>query len=80
MGIGRQAARDMIAAIKAGTAGRKQLRAQMADAMALLHDWTERLEFQARQAGADSDFAANRPAQFSTFLDALPEPPIDQTP
>ena len=78
MGIGRQQARALIDAVRAGTANRKQLRAQVGDAIDLLNDFTRKLDNQ--EAAAHADFAASRPGQFNTFVDALAEPAIDQTP
>lgn len=78
MGIGRQQARTLIDAIRAGTASRKQLRNQVGDAVDLLNDFIAKLDRQ--EATATTDFAASRQGQFNTFVDALAEPPIDQTP
>ena len=78
MGIGRQAARTLIDSVRAGTANRKQLRTQMGDAIDLLRDFADKLDRQ--EAAALGDFAASKAGQFSTFVDGLAEPPIDQTP
>jgi hypothetical protein len=78
MGIGRQQARALIDAVRTGTANRRRLREEIGDAINLLQDLTAKLDVQA--AGAERDFAASRSAQFNTFVDALPEPPTDQTP
>lgn len=77
MGIGRAQARALVTAVKAGTT-RAQMRGQMADAINLLNDWLAKRD--AQDAAAHAGFAADRPAQFNTFVDALPDIPVDQTP
>jgi hypothetical protein len=78
MGIGRVQARALIDAVRTGTANRRRLREELGDAINVLQDLTAKLDVQA--AGAEKAFAADRPAQFSTFLDAQPLPDVDQTP
>jgi hypothetical protein len=77
MGIGRQQARALIDAVRTGTANRRRLREELGDAINLLQDLTAKLDVQA--AGAEKAFAADRQGAFNTFVDALPEPPVDQT-
>jgi hypothetical protein len=77
MGIGRVQARALIAAVKAG-ANRTQCRVQIGDAVNLLNDWLAKRDVQ--DAAAVVGFAADKPAQFNTFVDSLPEIPVDQTP
>lgn len=78
MGIGRQQARSLIAALKAGTSGRAEMRAEMAAASDILHQWLNNYDVQMNQAA--SDFADTKKAQFKTFTDTLPDPAVDQTP
>lgn len=78
MGIGRQQARSLIDAVRAGTVNRRRLREEVGDAINLLQDFSARLDAQA--STAEKDFAASRQGQFNTFVDSLAEPPIDQTP
>lgn len=77
MGIGKQEGRACLAAIRAGT-NRANSRAQVADAIAILQEWLTKKDVQ--DAEAFAGFAASRPSQYDTFLAALPEPTVDQTP
>ncbi len=78
MGIGRVQARALIDAVRAGTSSRAQLREELVDAINLLQ--TKLTGLAVQLATAERDFAASKPGQFNTFVDALPEPPTDQTP
>ena len=78
MGIGRQQARALIAALKAGTPGRMSLRAEIGDAVDILHQWLNNHDAQMNTAAVD--FAATKAGQFKTFTDALPDPAVDQAP
>lgn len=78
MGIGKQQARSLIAALKAGTTGRAEMRAEVAAASDILHQWLNNHDVQMNQAA--SDFAATKAGQFKTFTDALPDPTVDPTP
>lgn len=71
MGIGKQSARDLLTAVKAGTAGKVELRAELADAINLLNDKIHALDAQMVQA--EKDFAGSKKAQFDTFVAALPD-------
>jgi len=77
MGIGRTQARAALAAIKAGTT-RATMRLQVAESIEVMQGWLIRRD--AQDAAAEAGFAASRPAQFDTFVDSLPEVPVDQTP
>jgi hypothetical protein len=77
MGIGRVEARAALAAIKAGT-NRAHLRGQVADCIDLLNHWLAARD--AQDASALAGFADDKPAQFNSFVAALPDPPVDQTP
>jgi hypothetical protein len=78
MGIGRAQARALIDAVRTGTPNRRRLREELGDAIDVLQDLTAKLD--AQRATAERDFAADRPGQFSTFLDAQPIPDVDQAP
>ncbi len=77
MGIGRVQARALLDAVKAGT-NRAQMRVQVAEAAELLQGWLIRRD--AQDAEAFPAFAGSRQAQFNTFVAALPDVPVDQTP
>ena len=77
MGIGRVQARAAIDAIRAGTT-RAQMRQQVAEAAELLQGWLIRRD--AQDVEALPAFAASKQAQFNTFVAALPDVPVDQTP
>lgn len=77
MGIGRQQGRAALTAIRAATT-RAQAREQVADAISILNEWLSKRDTQ--DSAAFAGFAADRPTQFSNFVDALPEPTVDQTP
>lgn len=77
MGVGRVQARALLVAVKAAT-NRTQMRAQVADAVNLLNDWLARRD--AQDNAALAGFAADKPAQFNTYVDSLPEIQADQTP
>jgi hypothetical protein len=78
MGIGRQQARALIDAVRTGTPNRRRLKEELEDAINLLQDLKAKLDVQ--EATAEKAFAADRQGAFNTFVDALPEPPVDQTP
>jgi hypothetical protein len=78
MGIGRQQARTLIDAVRTGTATRRRLREELGDAIAVIQDLAAKLD--AQRATAERDFAADRPGQFNSFVDAQPLPDVDQTP
>lgn len=77
MGIGRQQGRACLAAIRAGT-NRANARSQVADAINILQEWLAKRDVQ--DAESYRGFAESRPTQFDNFVDALPEPTVDQTP
>ena len=70
MGIGRQSARDLIAAVKAVTT-REQMRDQVGDAVNVLQEWLAKRD--AQDVALPAEFAATKAAQFKTFTDALPD-------
>lgn len=71
MGIGRQHFIDTaLPALKAGTANRKQLRKQVAGLVNAAQEWLSK--FDAQDSAAPGDFAASKPGQYQTFVDALP--------
>jgi hypothetical protein len=78
MGIGRQQARALIDSVRTGTPNRRRLKEELEDAINLLQDFKAKLDVQ--EANAEKAFAADRRGAFNTFVDALPEPPTDQTP
>ncbi len=78
MGIGRQEAKTLIDNVRAGTGNRTAFRDQLVEALVLLQNKVFMLDQQL--ASAQKDFAASKQGQFNTFVDALPEPPTDQTP
>jgi hypothetical protein len=70
MGIGRQAAKDLITAVKAATT-RARMRDQIGDAVNVLQEWLAKRD--AQDAAAPADFAASKAGQFKAHLDALPD-------
>lgn len=77
MGVGRVAARAAIETIRLAT-NRAQMRVQMGEAIELLQGWLIRRDLQ--DAEALPAFAESKQAQFNTFVAALPNVPVDQTP
>lgn len=77
MGIGRQQARALLDAVKAGTT-RADRRAEVAAAVDLLNEWLAKRD--AQDAAAAGNFAATKKAQFSTFVDALSDPDLAPDP
>lgn len=77
----RQWFRDALTDFRTHRTG-NQRRAQIRDDVATLvnaaQDWLSRNDAQGN--GAQAAFAEDRAAQFRAFVDALPEPPADQTP
>lgn len=71
MSIGKQGARDLITTLKAGTAGKQELRDQLADAVNVLQVKMNALDIQL--ATAAQSFAESKPAQFNTYLAGLPD-------
>jgi hypothetical protein len=63
------------AAFKATTPTRAQRRRYVAALVTAGQEWLAR--FDAQENAAAADFAASKPGQFSTFVDALPEPALD---
>jgi hypothetical protein len=62
------------AAFKATTPTRAQRRRYVAALVTAGQEWLAR--FDAQENAAAQDFAASKPGQFSTFVDALPEPAL----
>lgn len=77
MGIGKKQGRDALTAIRAGTT-REEARGEVADAVSILNEWISKRDKQ--DTKAKEDFAASQATQFATFVAALPEPTVDQTP
>lgn len=77
MGIGKQQGRACLQAIRAGT-NRANARAQVADAVSILNEWLAKRDVQ--DAAALQGFAESKPTQFDNYVEALPEPTVDQTP
>lgn len=77
MGLGRQQARALLAAVKAGTT-RAERRAEVAAAVDLLNEWLAKRY--AQDTSAAADFAATKAGQFRTFVDALPDPDLAPDP
>lgn len=75
MGIIATARADAAAAFAAFKAATTPTRAQKRKYVAALVTWGQEwlARFDAQEAAAPVDFAASKPAQYSTFLDALPE-------
>lgn len=71
MGIGRQGAKDLLVALRTGTTGKRRLREEIIDAVAVLSDKLIAMESQRHQAL--TGFAESRQSQFDTFIDALSE-------
>lgn len=69
--LGRQAAKDLIATLKAATTTRADLRQAIGDALDGLHNKV--LAMDAQLAQAPVDFANGKPAQFNAALAALPD-------
>jgi hypothetical protein len=74
MGLGRQAFIAALPGLRTGTANRTQLRRQVAGMVTAGQEWLAK--FDAADNAAAADFAASKPAQFTTFVDALPEPTL----
>lgn len=77
----RQWFRDALADFRANRTGnqrRAQIRADVANLVDAAQDWLARHD--AQENGAQAAFAADRAAQFKTFVDALPPVDPDQTP
>ena len=77
MGIGRTQARAALSVIL-GATPRAQQRAMVAECVTLMHEWLAKRD--AQDAASAADFATAEPAQFATFVAALPDTPVDQTP
>jgi hypothetical protein len=77
MGIGRQQGRAALQAIRAAT-NRANARDEVAQAVAILNEWLSKRDMQ--DAAALQGFADSRTTQFDNFVQALPEPTVDQTP
>lgn len=75
MGIGRQSFFVALDTIKATVTGRAARRRQVAALVNAGQEWLAR--FDAQEAAAATDFAASRPAQYATFVGALPEVTIN---
>lgn len=76
MGIGRDQFRDVsLPAFRAATTNRRQLRRAVASLVTAGQEWLARFDAQENKAAAD--FAASRPGQFNTFVDALPDVTLD---
>jgi hypothetical protein len=81
MGIGRQQFRDALAAFRAARTGPSRRRAVRDDVNEMLEAARAWLVQQdAQLVSAEAGFAADRPAQFSSFVDALPPVDPDPTP
>lgn len=85
MSIGRDQFRTVdLPALKAATANRAALRRQVAALVTAGQEWLAKHD--AQEAAAPADFAASKPAQFATFVDALPDvtvpaaDPVDPVP
>ena len=82
MGIGLQAQNAAIDAIKAQFVGAnkrlRKMRVQAGAAHARLTEWIAKLD--AALNAAPEGFALDKPAQFDTFVDALPDPVLDHNP
>lgn len=82
MGILKTAHDDfesIFAAFKAATTPtRAQKRKYVAALVTAGQEWLAK--FDAQENSAAADFAASKPGQFSTFVDALPEPTIAAAP
>jgi len=78
MGIGRVQARALLAALKSGTATRQAWRSEVGDAITIMQEFAAK--YDALVASSARDFAVSRPAQYQTFVDAIPDPTVDQTP
>ncbi len=76
MGVGRVQGRASMVAILA--LPRAQQRQQVQDEIDLLQGWLIRRV--AQDDAAPDGFAAGLPGAFATFVAALPDPPVDQTP
>jgi hypothetical protein len=70
MGIGRTGGRDLVVALRAGTATKTELRAELGDAVTVLQKKLTALDIQLAEAALA--FADSRPAQFRDFVAALP--------
>jgi hypothetical protein len=57
--------------IRAAVTGRAARRRQVANLVNAGNEWLAR--FDAQEGAAATDFAASRPAQYATFIDALPD-------
>jgi len=71
MSLGRDQFIAALAAIKAGTAGRAARRRQVANLITAAQEWIGK--FDTQEVSAPADFAASKPGQYSTFVDALPD-------
>lgn len=69
--LGRQAAKDLITALKAATPDRASLRQAIGDASDALHAKMSAMDDQSNTAA--TNFAATKTAQFATFNAALPD-------
>ena len=81
MGIGRDQFRAAIQAFRAARTGngrRQAIRDDVAELIDAARRW--QLQQDAQLATASESFAASRPAQFSTFVESLPDVDPDQTP
>lgn len=75
MSLGRDQFLAALAAIKAGTTTRAQRRRQVAALVTAGQEWLARHDTQSN-ASAQA-FADSKPAQYQTFLDALPAVTVD---
>jgi len=63
---------------RTGNQRRAQIRADVAELVTAAQDWLARTD--AQENGAKDAFAADRAAQFKTFVDALPPVEANATP
>jgi hypothetical protein len=71
MGIGTDGAKSLILSLKAGTTTKQELRAEIGDALNVLH--TKAAAMDTQMAGAAADFAAALPTEFQQHVDQLPD-------
>lgn len=81
MGIGREQFRTALAAFRAARTGggrRRAVRDDVEEMLDAARRWLIQQDAQLETARAG--FAADRPAQFNTFLETLPDVAPDETP
>jgi hypothetical protein len=71
MGIGTQAAKDFITALKLAHPGKAAQRRHLEDCINILQ--TKMAAIDGQLAAAHADFAASKQAQFDNFTDVLPD-------